>query len=111
MNVRRWIAVLVLALTCSSAQAAYQLTAFTTMNIVSDNGVTYFYPAGATIVGTRLYNRLELRETADYYNNVENGRRMFAIILTAQLSGKLITIGYDDQDGPACRLAEVEVQW
>lgn len=89
----------------------YQSTGFTTLNITADNGVTYFYPAGVTIVGTCQYNRLELRETGDYYGNVENGRRMYAMILAAQLTGKLIELGYNDGDGPACRIASVQVQW
>lgn len=89
----------------------YQSTGFTTLNIVADNGVTYFYPANGTIVSPCLYNRLELRETGDYYGNVENGRRMYAMILVAQMSGKLIELGYNDGDGPACRIASVHVQW
>jgi hypothetical protein len=50
-------------------------------------------------------------EAGDYYGNVENGRRMFAMILSAQLTGKLISLVYSDQDGPACRIASVKVQW
>jgi len=97
---------------CSSAWAGnYQSTGFTTLNIVADNGVTYFYPAGFTSLGTCLYNRLELRETGDYYGNVENGRRMYAMILAAQLTGKLIELGYNDGDGPGCRISGVQIQW
>jgi hypothetical protein len=99
------------ALVYGSALAAYQSTPFTTINIVADNGVTYLYPGGYTTLNTCLYNRLELRETGDYYGNVENGRRIYAMILAAQLSGKLISLGYNDTDGPGCRVSGVQVQW
>jgi hypothetical protein len=100
-----------LVLDSGSAFAAYQSTPFTTVNIVADNGVTYVYPAGYTTLNTCLYNRLELRETGDYFGNVENGRRIYAMILAAQLAGKPISLGYNDTDGPGCRISGVQVQW
>ena len=95
----------------STAWAGWQSTPFTTINILADNGVTYFYPYGYTTQGNCAYNRLELRETGDYYGNVENGRRIYAMILSAQLAGKLISLGYNDTDGAGCRITSVQVQW
>jgi hypothetical protein len=105
------ILMFLLALVCGPVFAGYQSTPFTTVNIIADNGVTYFYPAGYTTLNGCLYNRLELRETGDYYGNVENGRRIYAMILAAQLSGKLISLGYNDTDGPGCRISGAQVQW
>ena len=96
---------------CEPAFAAFQSTPFTTIDIEADNGVTYFYPWGYTTVGNCLYNRLELRETGDFYGDVENGRRIYAMILSAQIAGKPISLGYNDTDGPGCRIAKVQVQW
>jgi hypothetical protein len=100
-----------LLLLSSTAWAGFQSSPFTTLNILVDNGVTYFYPAGYTTLGNCAYNRLELRETGDYYGNVENGRRIYALILAAQLAGKAISLGYNDTDGPGCRISGVQVQW
>lgn len=107
----RCIIIAVLWMSPAAWAGNYQSTGFTTLYISADNGVTYFYPTGYTTLGTCQYNRLELRETGDYYGDVENGRRMYAMILVAQLTGKLIELGYNDGDGPACRVASVQVQW
>lgn len=91
-------------------QAAYVTTGYREdLQIDMDNGVTYF--RGFTTSGNCAYNRLELRETGDYFSAVENARRMYALILSARLSGKAIQLGYNDTDGPNCRVAEVWVQW
>jgi hypothetical protein len=112
MVIKRSLRSILLLLSLSSpCWATYQNTGFTTINIWADNGVTYFSASGATIGGNCQYNRLELRETGDYYGNPENGRRMYAMILAAQLEGKLINLGYNDTDGPACRIVNVQVQW
>jgi hypothetical protein len=79
------------------------------LSIYSDNGVTHF--SGFTTTGNCAYNRLELRETGDYFGNVENGRRIFALVLAAQLEGRLVSLGYNDTDGPGCRVSSVTVQW
>lgn len=95
----------------SPAFAGYSSTGFVQdLEIFMDNGVTYFIGSFAT-GGNCLYNRLELRDTGDYTGSAENGRRMYALILSARLSGKAIRLGYNDTDGPNCRLAEVWVQW
>jgi|SRR5882724_4087183 len=81
----------------------------TSIDIWADNGVTYF--AGFTTSTNCAYSRLELRETGDYYGNVENGRRIYATILAAKITGLAFSLGYNDGDGPACRVASVHVQW
>lgn len=92
------------------AQATYQQTGYITpINIYMDNGVTYF--SGFATVGNCAYNRLMLNDTGDFYSSVENGRRMYALIVAAQLAGKAINLGYNDTDGPNCRLSEVYIQW
>ena len=94
----------------AGAQATYQTTGYLSpINIHIDNGVTYF--GGFTTSGNCAYNRLMLNDGGDYYGSIENGRRMYALIVAAQLSGKAINLGYNDTDGPNCRLAEVWVQW
>lgn len=110
--IKRSLGCIVFLLSLSSPTwATYQQTGFATISMWADNGVTYFTASGATIGGNCLYNRLELRETGDYYGNPENGRRIYAMILAAQLEGKLINLGYSDTDGPACRIVNVQVQW
>src|SRR5690349_8681741 len=80
------------------AQATYQRTDYLSpINIFMDNGVTYFN--GFTTTGTCAYNRLMLNDTGDYYGSIENGRRMYALIVAAQLAGKAISLGYNDGDG------------
>lgn len=109
---RRYIALATAAALTASpfAHATYVNTGWVTnLDISMDNGVTYF--SGFTTSGGCLYNRLELRETGDYYSNVENGRRMYALILSAQLAGRLVRLGYNDSDGPNCRISSVVVQW
>jgi hypothetical protein len=92
------------------ALGTYQQTGYLSpINILMDNGVTYF--AGFTTTGNCANNRLMLSETGDYFGAVENGRRMYALIVAAQLAGKAISLGYNDTDGPNCRLAEVYIQW
>jgi hypothetical protein len=106
----RLLFALAVLLPMPSAFAAYLTTGFVQdIDIYMDNGVTYF--GGFTTTGSCLYNRLELRDTGDYSSSVENGRRMYALILSARLAGKAVRLGYNDTDGPACRIAEVWVQW
>lgn len=102
-----------------SAQAAWVSTPFTAVNIRMDNGVTYFYPPNPAengslnypLGGNCLNSRLELRDTGDRFNSVENARRIMALILSARMAGKRVMLGYDDADGPACRIAQVIVEW
>lgn len=97
-------------LAAAPANATYQTTGYVTdLGIDMDNGVTYF--RGFTTIGNCAYNRLELRDTGDYFGSVENARRMYALILSARLSGKAINLGYNDTDGPNCRVAEVWINW
>jgi hypothetical protein len=92
------------------AKAAYVTTGWLyDLQIDMDNGVTYF--RGFTTSGNCQHNRLELRDSGDYFSSVENGRRMYAAILAARLAGKAISLGYNDTDGPDCRIAEVWVDW
>lgn len=109
-------AVIVSALSSTNVFGAWVSTGFTAVNIRMDNGVTYFYPdnngsLSYPLGGNCMYNRLELRDTGDRFNSVENGKRIMALILSARMSGKLVSLGYDDTDGPACRVAQVIVQW
>jgi hypothetical protein len=89
------------------AHSAWSTTGFTEVNIRMDNGVTYFYPAmpngslSFPLSGNCQYSRLELRDTGDRFNSVENGKRMMSLILGARLAGKRVDLGYDDADGPA----------
>ena len=93
-----------------AAFAAYSSTGYLQdLDIYMDNGVTYF--SGFTTSGNCQFNRLELRDTGDYYTSVENGRRMYALILSARLAGKAVKLGYNDTDGPACRISSVVIQW
>lgn len=102
--------VVVGAIASPLASAAYVSTPWMTdLDTQMDNGVTYF--SGFTTSGSCQYNRLELRDTGDYSNSVENGRRMYALILSARMSGLPIRLGYNDGDGPNCRIAEVWVDW
>jgi hypothetical protein len=104
-----WLAVAVLC--TPAAFAAYVTTGMQqNLEIFMDNGVTYFRGDFATS-GNCLYNRLELRDTGDYTGSVENGRRMYALVLAARMAGKAVQLGYNDTDGPNCRIAEVWVQW
>jgi len=52
-----------------------------------------------------------MRDSGDYSGSVENSKRMFAFILAAKAQVRKIRLGYNDADGPACRLAQVGVQW
>jgi hypothetical protein len=63
------------------------------------------------ISGQCANNRLELRETGDYFGNVENGRRIYALVLSAKMQGATVTFGYNDTDGPNCRVSGVRVSW
>lgn len=64
-----------------------------------------------TLGGNCKYSRRELRESVDRFNSVENGKRMMALLLTAQTMERRVSFGYDDQDGLGCRLAQLSVQW
>lgn len=70
-----------------------------------------FFTGGFTTSGNCLYDRLELRDSGDYFGSVENGRRMYALILSARMQDKRIKLGYNDTDGPGCRVAEVWIDW
>lgn len=100
-------------LSVDEAQAAWASTEFFDVDIYMDNGKTYFRSAEGSLVlgGNCLHNRLELRETGDRFEAVENGRRIMALILAAKLAGKRVSLGYDDTDGPTCRVAQVRVEW
>jgi hypothetical protein len=94
-----------------TAFAAYVTTGFVDdLDIRMDNGYTFF-TGNFTTSGNCQYDRLEIRDTGDYFGSVENGRRMYALILAARLAGRPIKLGYNDTDGPECRVAEVWVQW
>jgi len=99
------------ALLCAStAHAGYVTTGWVAnLQVQMDNGVTYL--TGFTTSGSCQYNRLELRDTGDYFGSVENGKRMYALILAARLSDRSINLGYNDTDGPNCRVAEVWINW
>lgn len=111
--VRRTINVLLISaalLANSPANAAYVTTGYVSdLDISMDNGKTYF--RGFPVSGNCLYERLELRDTGDYFGSVENAKRMYVAILSARLTGKRIRLGYNDTDGPECRVAEVWVEW
>jgi len=73
-----------------------------------DNGKTYF-TGDFTSTCNCLYDRLELRDTVEYFGSVENARRMYALILSARAQD--IRLGYNDTDGPECKVAEVWIEW
>ncbi len=94
-----------------SAHATYVNTGFlTSLEITMDNGKTYF-AGGFTTTGNCLYDRLELRDTGDLSSSAVNGQRMYALILAARSAGRPIKLGYENTDGPGCRIAQVWVQW
>ena len=105
----RMILISILIALVNFAHADWVSTEYTDVDIRMDNGKTYFY--GFTTSGTCLHNRLELRETGDYWDQLENSRRIMSLILAARMSGKKVSLGYNDQDGPGCRIAQVSVQW
>jgi hypothetical protein len=91
-----------------AAFASFVDTGWTSeLQIYMDNGRTYFSFPGFTPSGGCQNNRLELRDTGDLFNSVENARRMYALILFARTAGKRIKLGYDNSDGTQCRVAEV----
>ena len=95
----------------SASATNFLFTPFLTdLDVHMDNGRTFF-TGSFTTQAPCLYNRINLGETGDYWNNVENGKRMYALILAARFAGKPIKLGYESGDGPECRLAEVYVQW
>src|SRR5690242_15451972 len=106
-----WISV------AQSAHAGWASTGFVRFDIRMDNGMTYLYPKlangslGWPLGGNCQYSRLELRESGDRFNAPENGKRMYAMLLTAKAQGLRVDLGYDDADGPTCRLAQVFVEW
>ena len=103
-------AVLLTLLAATNAQAGYLTTGYVTnLEISIDNGITYF--SGLVTSGNCLYDRLELRDTGDYFNSVENAKRIYALVLAARLADKPIKLGYNDTDGLTCRVAEVWIQW
>jgi hypothetical protein len=107
-----------LALTVTSfAHAAWAATGYVKFDIRMDNGMTYFYPAlpngslSYNLGGNCQYSRLELRDSGDRFNSAENGKRMMAMLLAAKSQGLRVSFGYDDADGPTCRLAQLNVEW
>lgn len=99
-----------LMLCAGHAQSAYLSTPYVDLDIRMDNGKTYFY-GPFTVSSNCQYNRLELGDAGDRFNSIENARKMMALILSARMSGLKVSLGYDDTDGPGCRIAEVYVQW
>ena len=98
------------AFATQAAHAGYVTTGWLdNLQIHMDNGVTYL--SGFTASGNCSYNRLELRDTGDYFGSAENGRRIYSLLLAARLSDKRINLGYNDTDGPNCRVAEVWIDW
>ena len=87
----------------SALAAAFQTTAYVNVNLYSDNGVTYISGFGP-LLGNCANSRLELRETRDYYNHVENAKRIMSIVLEAKALNKLVSAVYWDADGPGCRV-------
>ena len=93
------------------AQAAYVTTGWlSALQITMDNGLTFF-SGGFTTTGNCLYDRLEIRDSGDYFGSAENGKRMYALILSARMQDKRIRLGYNDTDGAGCRVAEVWIEW
>lgn len=112
--------VLFLALSLSTlatqpALAAYQFTGWVRFDIQMDNGRTYFYPMNADgsnmELSPCLYSRIELNDTGDSFGSLENGRRMMAMALAAKSMGLRVRFGFDTAQAPACRVAELQVEW
>jgi hypothetical protein len=113
-SIASFIGGLMLLAVCQAAHATYLSTGWVRFDIRMDNGVTYLYPTmpnGVTFSPNCAYGRLELRETGDRFNAPENGKRMYALALTAKAQGLRVNFGYDDADGPSCRLAQLSVEW
>jgi len=111
------LAAIVTLAAAPAANAAWAATGFVKFDIRMDNGMTYLYPAlpnGSLtypLDGTCQYHRLEIRDSGDRFNSVENGKRMTALLLAAKTQGLRVNFGYDDQDGPTCRIAQLNVEW
>jgi len=115
----KWIlaSALAIAALSSTAHAAWAATGFVKFDIRMDNGVTYLYPAlpngslSYPLGGNCQWNRLVIDNAGDNWGSVENGKRMYAMLLTARAQGLRVDFGYDDTSGPHCRLAQLFVEW
>jgi hypothetical protein len=112
-----FVSILIAIVVSPNAEAAWASTGFVRFDVRMDNGMTYIYPKlpngslGWALGGNCQYSRLELRESGDRFNAPENGKRMYALLLTAKAQGLRVDLGYDDTDGPTCRLAQLFVEW
>lgn len=92
----------------SAAQAAPADTGWVKFDLRRDQGNTYVYPRHSNgswshvFSGNCQFNGLLLDE---------NGKHLYDMLLTAKDQGLRVSLGYDDTDGPVCRVAEIQIEW
>ena len=117
MRALKWTLALALAAFSSNASAAWVATGFVKFDIRFDNGVLYIYPKQPNgslswpLGGNCQWSRLQIDNGGDHFNSAENGKRMYGMLLAARSQGLRVDLGYDDASGPACRLAQLYVEW
>lgn len=116
---KKSIALLALLLCGLASQSGfggtYQSTGWVRFDIRMDNGRTYFYPFNGDGSYMDLtpcaYSRLELSDSGDAFGSVENARRIMGMALAAKSMGLRVVLGYNTEQAPACRIAELQVEW
>jgi hypothetical protein len=92
-----------------AAQAARVDTGWVKFDMRMDNGTTYVYPRLANgswsyvLAGNCQFNGLVLTDAED--------KHLYDLLLTAQEQGLRVNLGYDDTDGPVCRVAHLHIEW
>ena|SRR5688572_24847541 len=89
-----------------AAQPAPVDTGWVTFEMRTDQGNTYVYPRHAdgslsyAFSGNCQFNALVLADTSFH-----------DMLLTAKEQKLRVSLGYDDTEGPLCRLAYVKLEW
>jgi hypothetical protein len=92
-----------------AAQAARADTGWVKFDMRRDKGTTYVYPRlsngswSHVFAGNCQFNGLVLTDA--------EGKHLYDMLLTAQEQGLRVNLGYDDTDGPVCRLAHLHIEW
>jgi hypothetical protein len=100
------LALLVVVL-APAAHAARVETGWVEFELRMDQGRTYVYPRVSSNAPSRIFagncqfNALVLAGNAELH----------AMLLTAQEQRLRVSLGYDDRDGPLCRLSHLYIEW
>ena len=114
---RTYLAGVAALMVASTSQAAWSETGWVRFDVRMDNGQTYIYPKtpegslSYNLGGSCMYNRLSLDNSGDYFGSVENGKRMYSMLLTAKATGLRVSLGFENASGPVCKLAQLYVEW